>query len=1555
MKPIHALVLWAATAVHGAIDLNGARVVKPLSDGDPSPIADPFTYMPEQHDCPLPCNVDYANVHKWTPYYSISRLQRCELPMLLHFSALLPMDDPNTDILIRSCALGADNTSSSDRTIRNATSIPLDNPKLSADLFQPSVNVAPACAVDGRETRGELLLSTSGGQASSQEALGLLDGMKKFFNATENCDETFLFAYHKQMVASIHIGAGLGKRTVASALEAVAGRLQTGDSMGNQTVAQICGGGRGPETVFGLSIDTTGDIAAVQKTAVAWSRGDCSESSDIAPTKMQETLAVEVFDIASAPLMDDDGDITTNNATTTTNATSPILTRTRNRGRNRFPRRENAFSKRATCAYIRVEAGDGCASLAAKCGIRGADFVKYNPKTDLCSTLQAGGYVCCSAGDPYTEPKPEAPKPNPDGSCAVHFIQNGDTCEQLGTTHGLTETQIESFNKGKTWGWTGCRTMLAGYNMCLSTGSAPLPPPQQGTQCGPLVPGTQWTDTSIPMTELNPCPLKACCSNWGHCGPFPVHCDIHAPADGGPGVKLPGFESTCVSSCGNEIKQNSGPPANFSRIGYYESWNMNRKCLWLKAENANADWSYTHIHWGFAEIDPTTWTVVLTDPHNQWQGFKSLPLVKRIVSFGGWAYSTEPATYNIIRQAIITHRETFATNLAKFVIDEGLDGVDIDWEYPGAPDIYVDGAPIGQPGDGVAYLRFLTVLKSKLPNKSVSIAAPASYWYLKAFPIDRIAAVIDYIVYMTYDLHGQWDYGNPNAFDSCPSGKCIRSHVNLTETINTLSIITKAGVPNNKIFVGEASYGRSFHMAVDGCWGPMCDFTGTRLQSDAKPGRCTNSSGYIAYAEINEILRKGGGQFIHDRDSDTNVLLYEGDYISFMTPKTQDTRRANWKKLNFAGTIDWAIDLQAFGEEDFDVPTIIPPAGELACVSGDSGDLNADVLCQFACAYGFCPEPTCFCLSVGTASPLPAVVSTQDFMAWDELNVDLQRLCKLACKYGFCPPGSCTTPVVDEYEDGSVDSGLSLGGIADRDRYYDLDKKTCNLWKYPQYRDSEECLDACIDAVEEAKAEGRTTNYGCVGHFPLDKPIPWIRYSGGTQDMLYVSGKCVCDNMLVNFFADAIIDALPVIAQIGCYVVMSALKLVLDVGLQAIPGVGKILDAGLDAVATAAQMISYAYPPDEDPVGAFSWWLSPCGGDDLVPDELKQVFDVLSSLADGASSFTRPKNIPKGSGRKGDAANPTDRSKPKAGTGTGPNGTGSGAVKKKKKCNVRPQQSTFILGQARNTLRLQSCVPDGSGGATTTKDDHIITSLLFGPTPTTIEAPCSTAWTQACYHYSSAIAQNPAWGTLKCVHGNVQAPFANYRPGVRKWYNQHHESWRLGDKAEAYRDHKRCQVDEYPPRYFLDRYTSPEMLNSGEPGGQLMRYLPDTENERAGQVFKSLCFKPHIDGWTPAEFKRKWDTIPLLKRVPIDDLRVNSLGAELQVDVTPYFKWSKFEHAANPLPDAGMWDNPCWPKKVVSKDPGFTVWKWDDWYSTHTPNPRYNFEEKYVKGKNGDK
>jgi chitinase len=63
----------------------------------------------------------------------------------------------------------------------------------------------------------------------------------------------------------------------------------------------------------------------------------------------------------------------------------------------------------------------------------------------------------------------------------------------------------------------------------------------------------------------------------------------------------------------------------------------------------------------------------------------------------------------------------------------------------------------------------------------------------------------------------------------------------MTETMFALSMITKAGVSTDKIFVGMAKYGRSFNMADPNCRGPSCLFTGSDTVSDATPGDCTGT------------------------------------------------------------------------------------------------------------------------------------------------------------------------------------------------------------------------------------------------------------------------------------------------------------------------------------------------------------------------------------------------------------------------------------------------------------------------------------------------------------------------------------------------------------------------------------------------------------------------------------------------------------------------------------------------------------------------------------------
>jgi hypothetical protein len=148
----------------------------------------------------------------------------------------------------------------------------------------------------------------------------------------------------------------------------------------------------------------------------------------------------------------------------------------------------------------------------------------------------------------------------------------------------------------------------------------------------------------------------------------------------------------------------------------------------------------------------------------------------------------------------------------------------------------------------------------------------------------------------------------------CVLGNCLRSHVDFDETFNALSMVTKAGVPAEKVIVGIASYGRQFKMVDPSCTNENCTYVGPK--STATPGRCTDTPEYISYAEIKEIAEQNPNARIIKNSGFSKTLTYDGNWVSYMDDQDQQQRANFYKALNFGGTTDWAIDLKNFMLDD---------------------------------------------------------------------------------------------------------------------------------------------------------------------------------------------------------------------------------------------------------------------------------------------------------------------------------------------------------------------------------------------------------------------------------------------------------------------------------------------------------------------------------------------------------------------------------------------------------------------------------------------------------------
>ncbi len=244
-------------------------------------------------------------------------------------------------------------------------------------------------------------------------------------------------------------------------------------------------------------------------------------------------------------------------------------------------------------------------------------------------------------------------------------------------------------------------------------------------------------------------------------------------------------------------------------IGYVVGWRAP-----LRAQDIAAE-KLTHINYAFANVaDGKVVEGSARDAEN-FATLRSLkeknPNLKILISVGGWSWSENFSDAALTKAS----REVFANSAVHFMKRHQIDGVDIDWEYPGLPgedNVY-------RPEDKENFTLLLKALREKLDVQSdadglkggnrylLTIATGAQEEFLSTTSLGDAQQYLDFINIMTYDFYT----GN---------APVTGFHTNLAlseyDDARRRSAITSvqghidAGVPPEKIVLGVAFYGRGW-------------------------------------------------------------------------------------------------------------------------------------------------------------------------------------------------------------------------------------------------------------------------------------------------------------------------------------------------------------------------------------------------------------------------------------------------------------------------------------------------------------------------------------------------------------------------------------------------------------------------------------------------------------------------------------------------------------------------------------------------------------------------
>jgi len=262
------------------------------------------------------------------------------------------------------------------------------------------------------------------------------------------------------------------------------------------------------------------------------------------------------------------------------------------------------------------------------------------------------------------------------------------------------------------------------------------------------------------------------------------------------------FTCACVlalAACAAPAKRDT---ATFRLVGYVGHEAQAQRIAVEKLGALN--YAFAHVDAGRVTLDPAAPAqlarLVALKSRNRH--------LKILLSIGGWGadgFSDAALTGDA--------RTKFADSAAEVLAQNHLDGLDVDWEYPG----FADAGIRARPEDERNFTLLLQTLRARFDRLAIEqhrrddpyliTAALADREFVSHIELERVGAVLDWINLMTYDFHGSLTKttGHHSALHrsatSAPDERSVDAAV---------AQYLAAGVPAEKLVVGVPFYGKAF-------------------------------------------------------------------------------------------------------------------------------------------------------------------------------------------------------------------------------------------------------------------------------------------------------------------------------------------------------------------------------------------------------------------------------------------------------------------------------------------------------------------------------------------------------------------------------------------------------------------------------------------------------------------------------------------------------------------------------------------------------------------------